>query len=116
MILLPEQERMPVKPAPANWTLQPGQQAIWSAAEGDEVFCAAGAVRIELAGTDAPLPARVLSAGQALRAPAAGVFRAEGVFASRGELLPSQREATVAAPGKTKSPGPLGRGLSWIWN
>src|SRR4051812_1256758 len=81
-----------------DWTLHPGQQASWAAAEGDEVFCAAGSVRVGVTGPPFAIPPRVLCAGQTRGAPAAGIFRAEGVVAGRGRLLPVPKAAGWGQP------------------
>jgi hypothetical protein len=107
--------RTPARP-PADWSLQPGQHAAWPATEGDELFCAAGAVRVQLVGGTDALPARVLHAGQALRASAAGVFRLEGVAAARGRTVFAETGGAPTSVQKRRSPRLWGRGLAWMFS
>jgi hypothetical protein len=96
----------------AHWQLARGQQTSRPARAGDEFFCAAGSVRIQLIGGDVPVPARVLHAGESLRAATAGMFLAEAVVGGHGVI---QRPAAFSesAPPKSHSLRLWGRRLLW---
>ena len=70
----------------AQWQLARGQQTARAARTGDEFFCAAGSVKVQLIGGEVPVPARVLHAGESLRAGTAGLFLAEALSPGHGVI------------------------------
>ncbi|TFY98896.1 hypothetical protein [Ramlibacter humi] len=97
----------------AEWRLARGQQLVRPASTGDEFFCAAGSVRVQFTGGAIPMPARVLHAGQSLRAAGAGIFTAEALVKGHGRFMAAREAGGETAPPKRNSLRLWGRRLLW---
>jgi ferric-dicitrate binding protein FerR (iron transport regulator) len=90
--------------------LQAGQDLALHGAAGSELFCAAGSVRVTLAG--GALPPRVLPAGQALRVPDGAVLLVSALAPSRCRWTQGREPVAPDAAPNENSLRPWGRRLS----